>query len=346
MRSFRDRDYIQTKEGYFFCVVGPTHPEDRVIAYLKYVPDPSGKWGGTETRFRRVLGHYTTLDLLETLKFLEKHPEYLYDSPVLGIRISAVPMDRIASHLKPEEKLCQFISMDDLDVLQRKAVDLAALISDEAGIRIECFGVTGSLLLDIHQDFSDIDLIVYGARNAKALKEAVTRLYEESGSSIRRFGEERLKEWALSKARMYPLTYEEAVAISKRKWGQGRFRQTMFSVHPVKLEEDALERYGDKIFKPEGMMKVKATVSDASEADFLPSVYKVEDVAVHDAPIVKDIHEVVSYEGFYGGIAEKGERILAYGKLERVINRKNGEEHHRILVGSKEALGRDYIKPA
>ena len=85
MRAFRDRDYVQTIEGYFFCVVGPVHPADRVIAYLKYVPDPSGKWGRGNIRFKRALRNYTMLDLLETLRFLEHQPEYIYDSPVLSI---------------------------------------------------------------------------------------------------------------------------------------------------------------------------------------------------------------------------------------------------------------------
>jgi len=36
---------------------------------------------------------------------------------------------------------------------------------------------------------------------------------------------------------------------------------------------------------------------------------------------------------------------LCYGKLEKVTDRRMGQEYHRVLVGSKEAKGRDYIKP-
>jgi len=344
LRGFRDRDYVQTKEGYFFCVVGPIHPEDRVIAYLKYIPDPSGKWGRGKNRFKRALRYYTMPDLLETLNFLENHPEYLYDSSVLGLRMSAVPLNRISAHLKPDEKLFQLIQMEELDNLQRKVLDLATLISEDSRVPIEYLGVTGSLLLDIHQDFSDMDLIVYGMENSEAVKEALIRIYEESESSASRFDEEKSREWCMNKTGMYPLTYEEAVRIFKRKWSRGLFRGTMFSVHPVKFEEEVSERYGDKIFKPEGMMKIEAAVSDASEAEFLPSVYKVEDVKIFSGPMVKDIYEVTSYEGLYGGIAEKGEKMVVYGKLERVIDKRDGEEYHRVLVGSKEAEGRDYIK--
>jgi len=343
MRGFRDRDYLQTEEGYFFCVVGPLHPEDRVIAYLKYVPDPSGKWGSGKKRFARALRYYTMLDLLETLHLLEGHPEYLHNSPVLGISMSAVPVDRISTHLKPEIKLSQLKRMRSLDTLQRKAVDLATLISEESRCTIEYFGVTGSLLLDIHQDFSDIDLIVYGRDTCQAVKGTLTRIYDEK-SMIRRFDEGRSREWCLNKARMYPVTYEEAARILAKKWGRGLFGETMFSVHPAKLEEEVSEKYGDRIFKPEGTVKIEAVVSDAAEAGFMPAVYKVEDVRILEGPSIEDIREVTSYEGLYGDIGESEDRIVAYGKLERVANPETGEEYHRVLIGSPEVQGRDYIK--
>lgn len=345
LRGYRDRDYVQTWEGFFFCVVGSIHPEDRVIAYLKYVPDPSGKWGRGNKRFKRALRYYTMLDLLGTFEFLEKHPEYLYASPVMGIRMSAVPLDRISVHLKPEERMLQLINREELDVLERKVVDLASLISDRSGVPIEYFGVTGSVLLNIHQDFSDIDLIIYGMKNSQLVKKTLIQMYEEEGSLIQRFDADKTRRWCVEKARRYPLTYEEAYTIFKRKWGRGLFRGTMFSVHPVKLEKEVSENYGDRTFTPEGMVKIEATVSDASEADFLPSIYKVKDVRIVKGNMVEDLSEVSSYEGLYGGIAEEGERIVVYGKLERVIDKRSRKEYHRVLVGSKEAEGKDYIKP-
>ena len=345
LRGFLDRDYVQTAEGYFFCVVDGMHPEDRVIAYLKYVPDPSGKWGRGNKRFRRALKYYTMPALLETLKFLENHPEYLYYSPVMGIRMSAVPLSRVSIHFKPEEKLSQLMRMRKPDDLQRKVIGLVNLISDESGVPLRFFGVTGSILLDIHRSFSDIDLIIYGRENSESVKSVLKQIIGDQDSPIQKFSNERIREWCLSKSRMYPLTYEEAARIFKRKWGRGLFGGTVFSVHPVKLEGEIDEKYGDRIFKPEGMIKIEAVVSDASESDFLPAIYKVEKVKVLEGPKIKDILEVASYEGLYGGIAEKGERIVAYGKLEKVTDRRLGEQYHRVLVGSKEAEGTDYIKP-
>jgi len=346
MRGFRDRDYLKTKEGYLFCILGSVHPKDRAMAYLKYVPDSSGKWGRGNKRLRRALPNYTMHDLLETFKFLEKHhPEYLYYSPVTGIKMSAVPLDRISVHFKPEEKLFQLMQIEKPDDLQRKVIDLVNLISDESGIQPGFFGVTGSILLDIHQSFSDIDLTVYGARASRSVKETLKQIYSDQNSQIHRFDKERIREWCLNKARMYPLTYEEAMRIFERRWNRGLFGETPFSIHPVKLEEEIDEKYGDRIFKPRGLIKIEAIVSDSSEADFLPAVYKVEDVKVIEGQKVRDISEVISYEGLYGSLAEEGERILCYGKLEEVIDMRIGQQYHRVLVGSKEAKGSDYVKP-
>jgi len=345
MRGFRDRDYLKTVDGYFFCVLDSIHPEDRVIAYLKYVPDPNGKWGRSHERLRRALPNYIMHDLIETFKFLKiNNPEYLFFSPVMNIEISAVPLNKILIHYKPEKKLSSFARRENLDALQKKTVDLASLISEESSVPLRFFGVTGSILIDAHQSFSDIDLIVYGGRNSVSVKETLKQIYESAIFPIRRFNEEESREWCLQKTRLYPLTYDEAAEILKRRWNRGVYEGTFFSIHPVKTEDEINEKYGDRVFKPEGIVKIEATVSDSEESDFLPATYKVEDVKVLEGRKVEDINEVVSYEGLYGGLAEEGERILAYGKMEHVTDKRTGEIYHRVLIGSREAEGRDYIK--
>ena len=42
-RPPKDRDFVETAEGFFFCLVGYLHPPDRYTAYLKYTPAESGR---------------------------------------------------------------------------------------------------------------------------------------------------------------------------------------------------------------------------------------------------------------------------------------------------------------
>ncbi|MEM2789722.1 MAG: hypothetical protein QW236_05220, partial [Candidatus Bathyarchaeia archaeon] len=100
-RGFRDRDFVQTLERFLFCVVGSIHPPNRVISYVKYVPAENGLWGRNDVRFRRIMRRYTMLDLIDTLKFLEQYPEYLYYSHAMGIKMSAVPVEKILYHPTP-----------------------------------------------------------------------------------------------------------------------------------------------------------------------------------------------------------------------------------------------------
>ena len=244
----------------------------------------------------------------------------------------------------PEEKVRQLLKSKELDPLQQKVVNQVKILSDESNIPLDYFGVTGSVLLDIHQDFSDIDLLIYGMKNIPAVKKELLQLYTKSDSPISRYNEQTFKEWCIGKTKKYQLTYVEAATICKRKWGRGLFSNTNFSVHPIKLDEDVSEKYGERVFHPKGLVTIEATVSDNSESSFLPSIYGVEEVKSLEGSRVDDVLEVVSYDSFFSDIAKKSERIIVKGKLERVTIKRRKEEYHRVLVGSLEAKGNDYIK--
>ncbi len=346
LRRFRDRDFIRTREDLLFCVVGPYHPPDRVISYLKYAPAKQGRWGRGKKRFNRVMKAYTIPNLLETFSLLkERHPHYLFRSPVYNITMTAVPHECIVRHYKPEERLAQLSRGSRLDGLQKKLVRFASSLAEMSGVSIRFFGVTGSILLDIHSpEFSDLDLIVYGLKNCLAVKSSLTEAYSLPKSAARRLEGDTLKAWCEGRAQKHPLSFDEARQIYERKWGIGSFEDTPFSIHSVKLEEEVLEEYGDKIYYPIGLVTIRASVSENSDGGFLPAVYRVEDVEVVSGSSASDIEEVVSYEGLYSDFANVGEDIEVKGKLERVLDKKLGRDYHRVLVGSPEGRGEEHIK--
>jgi len=346
MRKYRDRDFLRTKEGFFFCVVGPSHPTDRIISYLKYVPSESGLWGKGEKRFKRVMRSYTIPNLLETFSILERnYPHYLFHSSFLNITLTAVPKKYIVEHCRPEEKLTQLERVSRLDALQKKVTRLASFLTEISNVPHHFFGVTGSILLNIHQaGFSDIDMTVYGLKNSLAVREALVKNYGLSWSSVKRLKGEAIKDWCARKATRYPLTFKEALKIYERKWNLGIFEGTSFSVHPVKLEREVVEEYDQKTYYPLGQATVRGVVYDNADYLFLPSVYRIGETKIVEGPQITDIIEAVSYESLYDSLAEVGESIVVKGKLERVVDNKTGVEHHRILVGSSEGKGMEYIK--
>jgi hypothetical protein len=348
LRGFRDRDFIRTKEGFFFCVVGPYHPEDCVIAYVKYVPARSGKWRDTNTHYQRVMRAYTIPDLLETFDVLKaRHPRYLFHSEFYDVTMTAVPHHDVAQHYKPEEKLAQIFNSIRRDELQEKLTLFIVLLHEKSGIAVDRFGVTGSILLDIHNPkFSDIDLTIYGLQSSLKLKRTLNELFGNSNSPVRRFEGEILDEWCAKKAEHFPLSLEDARRLYERKWNIGLFSGVPFSIHPVKLEDELAEKYGDKTFRSEGPVVISAEVADDRENMFLPCVYGVRDVKVLEGKQDRSrILEVVSYESLYDSLAEIGEEIVVKGKLESVRDNRDSKEYYRVLVGSPEGKGKEYVKP-
>ena len=344
MRGFRDRDFLQTIEGFFFCVIGPVHPADRVISYIKYVPSESGVWGRDKQKFSRILQKYTIPNLLQTFNYLEiNYPHYMFYSPVNNITITAVPYNKIKRHFQPEQKLAQLRQAQKRDSLQEKLIRFTLFLAETAGLSKNSFGVTGSLLLDIHQlTFSDIDMIVYGVKDSWALKKVLT---EKDGSgAMKRLEGKALEKWGVKKSMEYPLTANEAVKLYERKWNLGSFENTWVSIHPVKLESEVTEKYAEKRYTPCGQVTIEAFVSNNVDSIFLPATYQIEEVEFLDNRPSVNVTEVVTYEGLYSSVAENGEKIRVKGKLERVKEKGNSRERYRVLVGSPEGKGTEYIK--
>lgn len=348
MRKFRDRDFLRTKEGFLFCVVGPYHPPNRVISYLKYVPARLGSWGKGIWRFKRVMRNYTIPSLLETFKLLEKeYPHYLFYSPFYNILMTAVPSEYITKHYKPEEKLAQLMKAKRADALQKNVARFVSFLSEKADVSQEHFGVTGSILLSIHRlGVSDIDLTVYGLKNSLKVKDVLMQAYAQRSQKVKRLEGSALNAWCRKKASIFPLTLNDAYGIYRRKWNFGVFEDTDFSIHPVKLEDEVNEEYADKNFEPLGSVVLGAVIAENSDSLFLPAVYRIQEARIIKGPQVNDVEEVVSYEGLYGDIAEIGETILVKGKLELVHDMKNRRKYHRVVVGSPEGKGGEYIRLA
>jgi predicted nucleotidyltransferase len=344
MRGMKDRDFLRTLENFLFCVVGYSHPKDRVVSYLKYVPSSSGKWGKGKTRYARTMPDYTIPNLLQNIAVLGKsHPQYVFTSSVFNIQMSAVPYLNIAERYLPEAKLKALFKMTHPDSLQRTTIELVSHLVSKAKMSRDDFGVTGSILTNIHNPhFSDVDLTVYGQINGWKLKNALTHsleLHSNPGYA------ERQKRKTLERLiQNYHFTLREAEDIYARRWNYGYFNDRRFSIHPVRTDTEISERYGDRRFFPHRVIEGRAEITDVKESLFLPCKYSVNQFQTLRGKNLELVEEVVSYDGLFTGLFNCGEYISVRGKLEEVAD-QNGERYFRVLVGSPEAKGYDFIKP-
>jgi predicted nucleotidyltransferase len=346
MRGFLDRDFLKSVEGFLFCVVGGTHPRNRVIAYLKYVPSREGRWGRRgDARYARTMPDYTIPSLAANLQQLtEQYPQYILHSRVLNVAMSAVPTRLIIEHYAPERQLSRLFAAEAVDPLQALAVQLASHLSHETAIPRDRFGVTGSLLTNIHNPaFSDIDLIVYGRDEGWALKRFLHRALAARDDVLTRHRGAAVAALLAKWQRKYPLTVNEAADVFTRRWNYGFFKGTPFSIHVVKPRDEIHEAYGDTRYTPLPIVEGTARITAVDDSLVLPCTYGVDYLDALDGDVTVDT--VVSYDGFYGGLFECGDLVQVRGKLEHVEDRRRRRVYHRIVVGSLEAHGADYIKP-
>ena len=119
-----------------------------------------------------------------TLTWLEaEHPRYLWTDPATGLRFSHVPDEAVVRHYVPEQRLAEIIA-GPADPLERETRDLAMLLARTGRLPLDVFGVSGSILLRLHNPaFSDIDLLVYGADHARRLRAVIDGLAGEGLAS-------------------------------------------------------------------------------------------------------------------------------------------------------------------
>lgn len=325
MRKPKDRDFLETEEGMFFCVTGYLHPPDKITAYLKYSPAAKGKWKRDATHFRRELPYYHVFSVSKTIKYLEEnYPHYVHFCPVRQIRMSMIPKNYIRTYYEPEKRLAQ-LTASPQDELERKVAAFVHDIMNETSISQNFLGVTGSILIGLHNpSFSDIDLIVYGKENSINLRNTLETL-----RNVESLKNEKKEEWVQHKMDIFNLNRNHVEVFAARKWNYGFYEDAYFSIHPTRTDSEITENYGDFHYKGMGAATVKAEIIDNSESMFLPAIYKIEVLEVIEGKSVS-IKEIVSYEGVYCDIFLEGEKIEARGRLEQVNGR------YRLVLGTLE----------
>jgi predicted nucleotidyltransferase len=262
---------------------------------------------------------------------------------VEGISLPAVPIERVTAHLCPETRLLELRNSQSRDELESKALRFARVISEEAGVPIESLGLTGSILARIHNSaFSDIDLVVYGFENALRVRTLLRSLKDSPSGEIRRLTGASKEKWIGERLKSTPLTRQDITALFARKWNIGSFEETEFSVHAVHPEIEVRGRYGDERYTPLGIIDATAIIAGVKESMFMPAVFQVEHTDLKGSHAVS-VDRIVSYEGLYADVAVEGETVSCKGKLEMVTS--SSGISHRILIGSPEAGGTDYLLP-
>lgn len=201
-------------------------------------------------------------------------------------------------------------------------VELTTLLSTASGVPLEDFGVHGSIALNMHTNKSDIDLVVYGARNFRKLEKAVNNLVNEK-----------------------KLVYHYGHPLDRIRKHKLRFKGKNVVYTAVRKPEEIASKYGDHKYVQVTPVAFSCTVTDDSQAMFRPAVYRITDYSpinpTSEIPGDQKPSTVVSMIGLYRNVGRKGEQIEVSGFLEHV---ENGRAHFQVVVGSG-TLEDEYIWP-
>jgi hypothetical protein len=331
-----DGDTFITEEGFIFNVFGYEHPENRVFAFLKYIPSNFKKlfkidflereWKIGKMKLFRAEKLYTAQNyqiLLETLR--KNFPRYVYFCPFRGKDVISAPLGSVKKFYVPRECLKHIGKLKRKDSLQKLTLDFVNLLSSESNVPIEDFGIHGSVALNMHTQESDIDIVVYGSQNFRSLENAVQKLVD---------------------AGILSYVFNNRLDVARKY--KCRFSGKVFMYNAVRKPEEVDSKYGLYNFKPLKPVSFICAVEDDSEAMFRPALYKIKDYKpLNDSselPKEKTPEAVVSMIGCYRNVAKKGDKIKVSGMLERVENVETGKTHFQVVVGTG-AYEEEYIWP-
>ena len=321
LTNLRDGDAVATTHDLIFYVFGYEHPPDRYHGFLKYVPEGLASrfnlpwlpytWnyrGTTLVRPTEIYDPETYPKLIES--FRANLPEYIYDNPGLDRPMITIPHALIEEVYIPSEQLRLLVERGPRDPLEERALELLTLISETSGVPMEYLGVHGSISLGTHQEGSDIDLSVYGARNYAEAKIALLRLEEQGRFTLKR--DDR---------------------IDAKRLNRGLFEGIDVVVNATRKHSEITPQ--QRSYGPLGTAEIEATCSSSRESPFRPATYEIEDPRPlrGSPPRARETAEIVSMIGMYRDIAGEGERIKARGVLEEVSSPTHGI-WMRLVVGS------------
>ena len=323
-------DYLETKENnLFFDIKGFHHPRDRKICFLRFYPDKKGERSKEGKNYKKI---YSLDERYSKLR--KDYPQYLFFSKELDLELQGVKNEDIKKIYTPRKYYNELKMRKDLSEFENQSNNMCKFLITSGSVPEDAIGISGSPMIGLSKDNSDIDLIIYGTRASLEFQDKLKELLLIS-SNIKSYTLTEYKTHYNWRVGGSGIKFEDFLRSEKRKMHQGKFNGIDFFIRYIKSPDDWNGTFYDYKYKNLGRIKIKAKIIDSTNSIFTPCTYKIELIKVlDDTKIVKNLsnlNEISSFRGRFCEQAVKGESVFVEGKLEEVTFKGN-KTHQRILL--------------
>jgi len=212
---------------------------------------------------------------------------------------------------------------------------LAKKLVHETGISWSDIGITGSQLLNIATERSDIDFVVYGNNACRKFYDNMSNNYRKI-QGIRPYSGDFLNAHVAFRWGNLIKFHDTLKKIESKKVLQGLYNGHEFFIRLVRRLEEIDEYYGKMKYELIDYYRTRCIIKDDTDSIFTPCVYHIESLDN------TNLRRLVSYRGRFTEQVTAGMSVRVKGRLERVTDTTTGDSFQQLVLGENST---DYLLP-
>ncbi|WP_457559361.1 hypothetical protein [Candidatus Harpocratesius sp.] len=376
MSIFLEGDFIELIDGSFFEVKGFQHPKGAVVALPRYIPQsrinninqtkivnlfhqkPRIKSSKTFFKVKSLAAKFEILKLIfPNIPLSHKNRDFL---------IPLVPYSLIKNHFYPEsieftniQKDQKKIITEEINSINKKnefesfrniknsvviedASDFIHELCEGTGLDQNHFGITGSCLIGMDDENSDIDLIIFGFDASLRVRQYLSNLFrEEKGahkSKIRAYSVEQLQKLYKMRVPAHHIPFHTFTHMELRKLHQGFFKNREFFIRYFEFENREsyakINQFENQKIQTFGKIEVEAQVIGDEYWWITPCKVELGNIQIIQYPVlnhekqkildnfginIEQIRQIFTLRGRFTENVRLLEKVRIRGTLELII---------------------------
>lgn len=330
------RFYLKSKDNLFFAANSYHHPKTHYIAFLRYVPCDDGDRILDGVRYKKV-------NSKEAYDYLKKHhPDYLFEWNISNKKMMGVLKEDVIEIYNPIRGLEKIRNNKNKSALYEKICLLSDIFHDYAGISYNNMGVSGSSLIGLENETSDIDFIVFGLEEHRRAIEFYSRVKKDKSICLDAIGDDYWEFVYNKRIKDESMSLNEFKWYESRKNNRGVIKNTLFDIL-LNRKDDEIDSNENVLINQLEKIKIKCDICDDSLSYDNPATYKINNVDFLEG-MPRNIESIISFTHTYTGIVKNNERVIASGVCEEYTYKGSDKKRYKLIIGTTRESINEYLK--